>query len=149
MLQRILAFLAIGNLAAAPRAEEAATAAAGRGETTRLEFRAPARVNPYREHAPLAFFSLGSLAVGGVFYGIHRSLDYPGGSSASGDGTRVDMAIGAAGLSALAAGAAYLWYSLRADRPDAPGWTETVAAGMTADGGMAASVTWPLSSFLD
>lgn len=147
MLKRVFFLLAAALVAAAPlRADEAPAVPQ---EVTRLEYRAPAQVSPYREHAPLALFSLGSLAMGGVFYGIHRSLDYPDRSAVSGDGTRVDMAIGAAGISAVAAGAAYLWYTLRADRSGASGWTETVAAGVTSEGAVAASVTVPLSALVD
>lgn len=174
MSKRVLTFIVAGLLATAlPRAGEGTVDAAapvstpaaalaggdapavaeavraGREDASRLEFRSPGKVNPYREHAPLAFFSLGSLAVGGVFYGIHQGLDDPGSPSFSGDGTRVNLAIGAAGITALAAGAAYLWYALRPDGPDVSGWSETVAAGITSDGGVAASVTVPLASLLD
>ncbi len=128
----------------------------------------------YREHAPLAYFSLGSLAVGGVFYGIHSSLDRSG--PVSGNGARMETAVAAAGITALAAGAAYLYYSLRgeagdsgipsagasphppagsgdgdealsADAPAGPASGLNIAAD--ARGGVAATLVLPLSAILD
>jgi hypothetical protein len=110
------------------------------------------RKTAYREHAPLALFSLGSLAVGGVFYGIHSSLDEDGGGRmVSGNGSRMDMALGAAGISALAAGAAYFYYSLHgrdASEEEDRTWISNLSAGMGPDGGVAASLTLPLPSLI-
>jgi hypothetical protein len=112
-------------------------------------FRSYSRLSAYREHAPLAYFSLGSLAVGGLFYGIQASLEGAGSNRINGDGTRMDMAVGAAGLTALAAGAAYFYYVLRgsdgAEEPAHP-WAGSIRGGIGPDGGLAASVTLPLSS---
>jgi hypothetical protein len=112
-----------------------------------LDYTGSPKSSPYREHASLALFSLGSLAVGGVFYGIHSSLDYPGAPASSGNGTEVGAAIGAAGLTALAAGAAYFYYAwrgqhkaVRADR------LQAVSAGLSPDGSLSATVTVPLPS---
>jgi hypothetical protein len=130
-------------------AEPADVPAGARGAESNPEFRASARLTAYREHAPLAYFSLGSLAVGGLFYGIQTSLDRDGRSRINGDGTRMDMAVGAAGITALAAGAAYLYYVLRGkeigDEPSSP-WAGPVRGGVGPDGKLAASVTLPLSS---
>jgi hypothetical protein len=115
----------------------------------KADFRSSSRLAAYREHAPLAYFSLGSLAVGGLFYGIQASLDGAGGNRINGDGTRMDMAVGAAGITALAAGAAYVYYVLRGkdpvEEPTVP-WAGSIRGGVGSDGGLAASVTWPLSS---
>jgi hypothetical protein len=124
-------------------------AASAGGAEAIPEIRASARLTAYREHAPLAYFSLGSLAVGGLFYGIQASLDKDGSSRINGDGTRMDMAVGAAGITALAAGAAYLYYALRGketgDDSSHP-WAGPVQGGIGPDGKLAASVTLPLSS---
>lgn len=144
-------------------------------EKVRLEYaKGCGACRSYREHAPLAYFSLGSLAVGGVFYGIHSSLDRSG--PVSGNGARMEMAVGAAGITALAAGAAYLYYSLRGEAGDsgnpsagasplppagsgdgaeassagAPvGATSGLSIVADADGGMAANFVLPLSALLD
>jgi hypothetical protein len=114
-------------------------------ESSRLEYAARGGSrSAYREHASLAFFSLGSLAVGGAFYGIHSSLDRPASGAASGNGTRMEMAVGTAGFTALAAAAAYLYYSLRGEvGPEVP------SIGVDADGGVNAAITLPLSALLD
>lgn len=130
----------------------------------------------YREHAPLAFFSLGSLAVGGVFYGIGSSLGHDG--PVSGNGARMETAVGAAGITALAAAGAYLYYALRGEAGDAgapsagaspaPSVSPEAAspsgptpagpsagpgigidAGMDAGGGVSATLVFPLSALLD
>lgn len=110
-----------------------------------LDFSSPAKPNAYVEHAPLALFGVGSLVVGGIFYGIHSSLDYPGGSRASGNGSRVNMAVGAAGFTALAAGASYVYYSWHG-RKQAAAWAGKVSGGIAPDGTMAATLTLPLTS---
>lgn len=170
------ALLLLAALAAlvAPVESRAADADVPEGKT-RLEYAAGCgSCRSYREHAPLAYFSLGSLAVGGVFYGIHASRD--GSGPVSGNGARMEMAVGAAGLTALAAGTAYLYYALRGEAGDpaipsagasaAPsgGPGAAVAAlsggapagpfpglgiGMDAGGGVAATVVLPLSALLD
>lgn len=86
-----------------------------------LPYSSHPKPSAYVEHAPLALFSLGSLVVGGVFYGINSSLDYPGSNQASGNGARVNMAIGAAGFTAVAAGACYVYYVMRGERKS-PSW---------------------------
>jgi hypothetical protein len=75
--------------------------------------RVAARLNPtaaYREHAPLAWFSLGSLAVGGVFYAIGRGLDRPNVSYATGNRSRMTTAVAVAGASAMLAAGTYFYY---------------------------------------
>lgn len=117
------------------------------GEAKTLEYRGSSSADSYREHAPLALFSLGSLAVGGIFYGIHSSLDYPGGQS-SGDGSKVGMAVGAAGFTALAAGVSYFYYSWRGRKAQEHG-LQKVSAGVAPDGSLSATVTFPLSALAD
>lgn len=131
----------------APSAEAATleTAAPETKTATTLDFSSPAKPNAYMEHAPLALFGVGSLVVGGIFYGIHASLDYPGGSQVSGNGGRVNMAVGAAGITALAAGASYVYYSWRG-RKQAAAWSANVSGGIAPDGTVAATLTLPLTS---
>lgn len=111
----------------------------------RLEMRREPVVSSYREHMPLALFSLGSLAMGGVFWGIHSTWDNPGPSPVSGDGTRMNLALGAAGFTALAAGACYAYYASRG-AAGRRGWAGSLSGGVAPDGSMAASLTVPLSS---
>lgn len=157
MMPRLLLALLVCVLAALPaRAEEQPVAAATVQETAspeRLELKTVPSRTAFREHAPLALFSLGSLAVGGVFYGIHSSLDYPGGGQKmSGNGSRWELAIGAAGLTALAAGASYLYYTFRGEPAQA--WVPDVAGasvdgGVDAEGAVSATLTWPLADLVD
>lgn len=127
--------------------EDAALEAAGPESVppTTLEFSTPVKPNTYMEHAPLALFGVGSLVVGGIFYGIHSSLEYPGGKQVSGNGSRVNMAVGAAGITALAAGASYVYYSWRG-RKQAASWAGKISGGIAPDGAMAATLTLPLTS---
>src|SRR5262245_29183774 len=71
------------------------------------------RSSPWREHAPLAWFSLGSLAIGGVFYGIQAGTSGDRVGYVAGDHSDMDLAIGAAGITALAAAAAWVYFSRR------------------------------------
>lgn len=112
-----------------------------------LAIRTSVSGSPYREHAPLAWFSVGSLAVGGIFYGIQSSFDYPGATRASGNGVEVNMAIGAAGATALAAGAAYFWYAWRGQPTDTR--TQALSAGFAPDGSVSAKISFPLSSLAE
>lgn len=113
------------------------------------DFRSSARLPAYRAHAPLAYFSLGSLAVGGLFYGIQASLDREGRSRINGDGARMDMAVGAAGVTALAAGAAYFYYVLSGREPGGESvlpWAGSVRGGIGPEGSLAAALTVPIAS---
>jgi hypothetical protein len=65
----------------------------------------------YQEHAPLAWFSLGSLAVGGVFYAIGKGVDGPRVSYSSGNRSQMTTAVALAGASALLAAGSYLYYA--------------------------------------
>lgn len=156
MLSRLpFAFLAFALALLPARAEEQPAAAAtvqAAASPERLEIKAVPTRTAFREHAPLALFSLGSLAVGGVFYGIHSSLDYPGGQQMSGNGSRWEFAVGAAGLTALAAGASYLYYTFRGE-PAQP-WVPEVAGGsvsggLDAEGSVSATLTWPVAGLLE
>lgn len=96
-------------------------------------------------HASLAFFSLGSLAVGGVFYGISTSLERPNVSYTAGDRSRISTAVGVAGLTALIAAGSYLFFVDR-DAEKASAWDARVSGGTAPGGGIqvAASLSLPL-----
>lgn len=98
-------------------------------------------------NASLAFFSLGSLAVGGVFYGINASLDRPNVSYTAGDRTRISTAVGIAGVTALIAAGSYLFYTESGDEK-AKDWDARVGGGVAPGGGMqvTASLSLPLPS---
>jgi hypothetical protein len=68
----------------------------------------------YREHAPLALFSIGSLAIGGAFYAIGRGVDGQRASFGAGDRSQFTVAVSVAGLSALLAAGSYFYYVHRA-----------------------------------
>src|SRR5690606_462184 len=82
----------------------------------------------FRRHASLALFSLGSLAVGGVFYGINASLKKPNVDYIAGDRTRLATAAGAAGFSALIAAGSY-FYFVGQDVRRAREWDAILSAG--------------------
>lgn len=98
-----------------------------------------------RRHASLALFSLGSLAVGGVFYGIESSLNKPNVDYTAGDRTRLATAAGAAGFTALIAAGSY-FYFVRQDVRRAREWNASLSAGPSSGGGMgvAASIRLPM-----
>jgi hypothetical protein len=115
---------------------------------------AAARLDPvaaaYREHAPLALFSLGSLAVGGVFYAIGRGLDHPNVAYTAGDRTQLTTAVTVAGVSAVLAAGSYFYYVHRAQvrAEEESGWDAEVGAAPDGRGGItaAARLTLPLPS---
>lgn len=103
------------------------------------------------EHLPLALFSLGSLAVGGVFYGI--SATSRGSDAASGvrDRSQLTTAIGAAGLGALLAAGSYFYYVHHPAGKDGDpegDWAARVTGGVSPEGGpvIGALLTLPLPS---
>lgn len=102
----------------------------------------------YREHAPLAWFSLGSLAVGGVFYGISRGLDRPNVSYAAGSRSQMNTAVALAGASALLAAGSYLYYAHKSHDGDeaVSDWEASLLGAPDGSGGVAvaARVTLPL-----
>jgi hypothetical protein len=115
-----------------------------------------ASLNPsqgaYREHAPLALFSLGSLAVGGVFFGIDQSMQRPNVDYTAGDRSQLTTAMMAAGITAVLAAGSYFYFvhrsASRAREADPPAWDAEVTGGLDAGGGAAvgARVTVPLPS---
>ncbi|GEM_PF-3255113 len=100
----------------------------------------------YSEHAPLALFSVGSLAVGGVFYAIHLSTQHSKTEFSAGDRASLTNALGAAGLTALLAAGSYFYFSRQASEPDRD-WDAAVSGDVSPDGDMTvgALVTFPLS----
>ena len=105
------------------------------------------------EHAPLALFSLGSLAVGGIFYAIHVSTHDSKVDYTAGDKTSLTNAVGAAGLTALLAAGSYFYFAhkekaMEADPEPESGWDAQVSGGLAPDGGVSvgAKLTFPLAS---
>lgn len=105
---------------------------------------APARIlasprGAYLEHAPLALFSLGSLAIGGAFYGINASAHRSESGFTSGNGSPISSAVGLAGLTALVAAGSYFYYShgdayTRGDAGRETEWDARMTGGVSADG---------------
>jgi hypothetical protein len=99
------------------------------------------------EHAPLALFSLGSLAVGGVFYAIHLSSRKPNVDYTAGDRSQLTSAVGAAGISSLLAAASYFYFA-RNPPEGGRNWDAGVGAGVDPEGDLnvGALITLPLPS---
>jgi hypothetical protein len=93
----------------------------------------------YREHAPLAWFSLGSLAIGGVFYAIGHGGDGSQVTNGQADRSRLTNAVSVAGISALLAAGSYFYYVHRAKaRAEADGeWDAAVIGSPDGAGGIA------------
>ncbi|MBW8889062.1 MAG: hypothetical protein JF616_15015 [Fibrobacteres bacterium] len=104
----------------------------------------------YREHAPLALFSLGSLAVGGAFYAIGHGADGSRSANASADRSQLKAVVSVAGISALLAAGSYFYYVHRAKaRAEAePQWDAALMGAPDGAGGIAmgARLTLALSS---
>lgn len=104
----------------------------------------------YREHAPLALFSLGSLAVGGAFYAIGHGADGSRSANSVADRSQLRAVVSVAGISALLAAGSYFYYVHRAKaRAEAdPEWDAAVIGAPDGAGGIAmgARLTWPLPS---
>lgn len=112
-------------------------------------------LNPYLEHAPLAFFSLGSLAVGGIFYGIQSTMGEGRVQAMVGDKSQMNTAIAAAGATALISAFTYFYYAHRdvarareALQAAARGETGPVSAGVAPDGSLRLAATLRLPSAL-
>ena len=112
-------------------------------------------INPiagaYREHAPLALFSLGSIAIGGVFYGISQGTDGSHVSYTAGDRSSLTTAVTVAGVSALLAAGSYFYFVHRsAVVPEAgeSSWSANLTGGPDGAGGVSvgARLTLPLPS---
>jgi len=107
-------------------------------------------VAAYREHAPLALFSLGSLAVGGAFYAIAHGANGSRSAANPADRSQFTAAVSVAGLSALLAAGSYFYYVRRAKaRAEAdPLWDASVSGAPDGAGGVAmgARLTLALSS---
>lgn len=128
----------------APQAKAGPAAEAGSG-ITGSAYAGDSMAGAYRRHASLALFSLGSLAVGGVFYGIGSSVDNPNVDYTAGDRTRLATAAGAAGFTALIAAGSY-FYFVRQDVRRAGEWNAGLSAVPVPGGGMglAASLRIPI-----
>jgi len=106
-------------------------------------------VAAYREHAPLAWFSLGSLAIGGAFYAIGHGADASRVTNGA-DRSQFKNAVSVAGISALLAAGSYFYYVHRAKaRAEAePQWDAAVMGAPDGAGGVAigARLTLALSA---
>lgn len=156
--------IAIGSALAADPAAQGSTAALSApalpgaipapADSQRIAAHREARADAYREHAPLALFSLGSLAVGGVFYAIGQGMDRPSVSVSAADRSRIGTAVAVAGLSALLAAGSYFYYAHKSGQEDEEGsepvsdWQAALIGGPDGAGGMAvgARLTLPLPS---
>lgn len=100
--------------------------------------RAPSS-SAYREHAPLAWFSLGSLAVGGIFYAIGQDQHRPNVSYAAGSRPGLTAAVSAAGLGALLAAGSYFYcvHRTRARDREETAWQASLDGGPDGNGGLA------------
>ncbi len=103
----------------------------------------------YLTHAPLAFFSLGSLAVGGIFYSLQNGLDRPNVGFVGGDRSSLGTAVGFAGVTALIAGVSYFYYSHR-DSQSSRTWDAQVSGDVAPNGKMdvSAALVLPLPGLL-
>ena len=103
----------------------------------------------YREHAPLALFSLGSLVIGGAFYAIGHGADGSRATDAA-DRSQYRAVVSVAGISALLAAGSYFYYVHRAKaRAEADQqWDASLIGAPDGAGGVAmgARLTVPLSS---
>ncbi len=63
------------------------------------------------EQAPLAYFALAALAVGGVFYAIQQDSKNPRVQTQQNRNTNMQTALFVAALTGVTAGGAYLYYS--------------------------------------
>jgi hypothetical protein len=103
----------------------------------------------YITHAPLALFSLSSLAVGGIFYSIQSGMESPKVGFIGGDRSSLGTAVGFAGVTALVAGVSYFYYSHR-DSQRAHSWDAQVSGGLAPNGKLdvSAALVLPLPSLL-
>jgi hypothetical protein len=113
----------------------------------------------HSEFAPLALFSLGSLAVGGAFYAINVSSSKSNVSPIAGGRSNLTHAVGVAGLTALLAAGSYFYFSREDAESDSDSdsdsdldsdsnWDAQVSGGIAPDGALSAGalLTFPLSS---
>lgn len=102
----------------------------------------------------MAWFSLGSLAVGGVFYAIGQGLERPNVSYAAGSRSQMTTAVALAGAGAMLAAGSYFYYvhkaSGRADdrEEEVSDWEAAVSGAPDGAGGfaVAARLSLPLPS---
>jgi len=121
-------------------------------KTTSQDLNFSAGQNPYLTHAPLALFSLSSLAVGGIFYSLQNDLNNPRVGFVNRDQGSVSTAIGFAALTSLISGAAYFYYSNH-DLHSHPNWDASVSSDINPDGklslkGIKGILTFPLSAIV-
>lgn len=110
--------------------------------------------SPYLTHAPLAFFSLGSLAVGGLVYALQSDLSYGDihnspQKMSNQDVTSIQSAVGISGLTALVSAAAYFYYSNR-DYLHNSELAPIISGNLDGEGKLAitAKLNFPLGFFL-
>ena len=138
----LLAACLLGFAPARGDAPDAAASAPASPDSGIAYGAAAPRYSAYREHAPLAWFGLGALAVGGVFYGIQAGMSGPRVGYVAGDRSQMDLAVGAAGLTAVASAAAFFYFAHRSQSA----WDARLAGGLDGQGrvNVAAALVLPL-----
>lgn len=129
--------------------QPAAKAASAPAESQGPSHRIRAGLTGKGEFAPLALFSLGSLAVGGAFYAINVSSRRPNVTQTAGGRSSLTNAVGFAGITALLAAGSYFYFSRSDAEPYSDtDWDAEVSGGVAPDGGMSmgAVLTFPVSS---
>jgi hypothetical protein len=104
----------------------------------------------FERHAPLAFFSIGSLAVGGILVGIRAENQAKLNMQSHSPDRDVVWALGLAGLTSVLAGGAF-WYYVRAEmQNEQPPSEQGFSMVPIFDGGpgISAQITHSLPSFL-
>lgn len=150
----LLALLALGRAWSDPLPTATAVSAAmkpvpARADSQRVAAHSEGIASAYREHAPLALFSLGSLAIGGAFYAIGHGVDGPRAGYGANNRSQFTAAVSVAGVSALLAAGSYFYYVHRAKaRTEAEQWDAALIGAPDGAGGVAvgARLTLALSS---
>jgi hypothetical protein len=132
------------------RAEIARSPVLPSPDSGRAVARSEARAAAYREHAPLAYFSLGSLAVGGVFYAIGNGAGGSRPALSASDRRQLATTVSVAGASALLAAGSYLYFVHKAKErsEEDAGWEASIGGAPDGAGGLSVSarVSLPLPS---
>jgi hypothetical protein len=139
-----------GSAAAAKPSAHRADASVTPAKPAVAASRRTATSGAYSEHAPLAWFSLGSIAVGGIFYAINSGLDRKNVAYTAGDRSRLSSTVAVAGIGALLAAGSYFYYANHAasrEQPDDGGLETEISGGLDAEGdpAVSAKLTLPLA----
>lgn len=140
-----------GSAAAAKPSAHRADASVSQAKSAPSASRRTAIPGAYSEHAPLAWFSLGSLAVGGVFYAINSGLDRENVAYTAGDRSRLSTTVAVAGIGALLAAGSFFYYANHAasrEQPDDGGLETEFSGGLDDQGrpAVSAKLSLPIAS---